>query len=368
MKKFKSILVIALAIMAVLPASAEERTKSYPYAFFGLQGGGQAVLNGYNIGDVITGTASLYVGGMWCPVVGTRLHVNGWESREGIKNWGTYDFKYGTATVDVMFNLVSAINHRDNNAVDFYLIGGLGANKVWGNNWSDAAEVLGVQQRVHNHVTNTGKLGAMLDINFSRYVAFNVEVDAYHHGPHDKLTRVNMSKDWQLTGQLGLKFSFPHKAKGSAYVPPVVEAEPIEEVAPVVEEVVEPAPAPQPVVAPVVAPEPAPAPKAEMRTTVYYVVGRSVPNAANCATLAEVTAWLKANPSANALIEGYADRGTGNARINERLARQRAHTVKKSLEKEGIDAARLTVKSYGDTVQPFAENDKNRCVIITAAE
>lgn len=33
--------------------------------------------------------------------------------------------------------------------------------------------------------------------------------------------------------------------------------------------------------------------------------------------------------------------------------------------KSGIDADRITTDSKGDTEQPFEENDKNRCVIIT---
>ena len=34
------------------------------------------------------------------------------------------------------------------------------------------------------------------------------------------------------------------------------------------------------------------------------------------------------------------------------------------MEKYGCDAARITIDSKGDTVQPFDENDKNRCVIV----
>jgi hypothetical protein len=35
------------------------------------------------------------------------------------------------------------------------------------------------------------------------------------------------------------------------------------------------------------------------------------------------------------------------------------------VEYHGLDAARITTDSKGDTVQPFPENDKNRCVIVT---
>ena len=76
---------------------------------------------------------------------------------------------------------------------------------------------------------------------------------------------------------------------------------------------------------------------------------------------------MKENPKAKATIKGYADAGTGNARINARYAQERAEGVKKLLvEKYGIDASRLEVSSFGDTVQPFSENDSNRVVIAVA--
>ena len=59
-------------------------------------------------------------------------------------------------------------------------------------------------------------------------------------------------------------------------------------------------------------------------------------------------------------------KGTGSAKINKKYAKQRADGVAEKLVKEhGLDASRLKTDSKGDTVQPFEENDKNRCVIIT---
>jgi outer membrane protein OmpA-like peptidoglycan-associated protein len=64
---------------------------------------------------------------------------------------------------------------------------------------------------------------------------------------------------------------------------------------------------------------------------------------------------------------GYADKGTGNAKINARLAANRAQAVKDSLVKEyKIAESRISYDSKGDTEQPFAENDKNRVTICIA--
>ena len=44
-----------------------------------------------------------------------------------------------------------------------------------------------------------------------------------------------------------------------------------------------------------------------------------------------------------------------------------AEQFKKDLtSKYGVDGSIITIDSKGDTVQPFADNDKNRCVIIDA--
>ena len=76
---------------------------------------------------------------------------------------------------------------------------------------------------------------------------------------------------------------------------------------------------------------------------------------------------MKKYPEAKVSVTGYADKGTGNASINARLGKNRAKTVVDTLVQQyGIDASRITSDSKGDTVQPFAENDKNRVSICIA--
>lgn len=367
MKKLSILLIALLAMLALQPAVAQEQTKNHPHAFFGLQGGGQAVLNGYNVGDVLTGSVGAYVGAKWTPVFGTRLHFNAYQSMEGVEDWGTYKFKYLTGTVDLMANLVSAFNHRDDNTLDFYLIGGVGANKVWGNNWRP---LYTTPVDVKNHLAPTVKLGAMLDVNFTRNIALNLEVDFNHHGKHDSHIDVNMSRDWQFTGLLGIKFSFPGKAKhvepAMELVPAtVVEPEPVREVAP--------APVAKPEPAPEVKPEPAPEPvkkpePASISETIFHVISGSDLTGENARKISAVAQWLNQHPTATATIDAYSDRGTGNARVNARVSQARANAVKAALVAAGINADRLNVQSHGDTVQPFPQNDQNRCVIIVGQE
>ena len=67
------------------------------------------------------------------------------------------------------------------------------------------------------------------------------------------------------------------------------------------------------------------------------------------------------------VVTVYADAGTGNNRINDRLAAQRADVVVKALKEQyNIAAERISYDSHGSRVQPFAENDLNRVTICIA--
>ena len=81
----------------------------------------------------------------------------------------------------------------------------------------------------------------------------------------------------------------------------------------------------------------------------------------------EIAEYMKANPNSRVSVTGYADKGTGNDRVNDRIAAKRAAAVVWMLEKRyGIPAERITEESKGARVQPFAENDKNRVSIMIA--
>jgi outer membrane protein OmpA-like peptidoglycan-associated protein len=82
--------------------------------------------------------------------------------------------------------------------------------------------------------------------------------------------------------------------------------------------------------------------------------------------LQDIIDYMNKYPQAKVQIDGYADAGTGNDRINDRLAAQRADVVVKALQDKGIAADRISYGSHGSRVQPFAENDLNRVSICIA--
>ena len=80
---------------------------------------------------------------------------------------------------------------------------------------------------------------------------------------------------------------------------------------------------------------------------------------------AEVANFMKTHDDVVITVVGYADRETGNPKLNVGYARERAERFRNDLiGRYGVDPARISVDSKGDRVQPFAENDLNRCVII----
>lgn len=72
-------------------------------------------------------------------------------------------------------------------------------------------------------------------------------------------------------------------------------------------------------------------------------------------TLNEITAMLRQHPDLRLAIEGHTD-NVGQPAANQALSEKRAGAVKDYLVKQGIDAARLQPKGFGDS-RPLAGND-----------
>ena len=77
----------------------------------------------------------------------------------------------------------------------------------------------------------------------------------------------------------------------------------------------------------------------------------------------KLAAWMQANPDFTVTLVGYADKETGTPKGNMKLSEGRVEKVKAMLVKLGVEPSRVDFK--GDTVQPFAENAKNRVVTCT---
>ncbi len=107
----------------------------------------------------------------------------------------------------------------------------------------------------------------------------------------------------------------------------------------------------------------------EKHIVLFFDITKSDISAEDDAKLQKLAQWCKENNTGKIQVAGYADKGTGTAKQNVYYAQRRADATAKALnEKYGIAMDQMEVTSYGDTVQPFKENNKNRCTIIDVKE
>ena len=89
--------------------------------------------------------------------------------------------------------------------------------------------------------------------------------------------------------------------------------------------------------------------------SVQFDTGRSTIKKVSDPLLDSVAEVLKEHPEILKLeVQGHTD-SQGAKALNQKLSKDRAESVKKALEKRGIDAARLTAKGYGPD-KPVGDN------------
>ena len=342
------------------------------HAFLDIQGGAQYTLGEAKFGDLISPNVQLGLGYQFSPVFGMRLQANGWQSKGGWAGFraqkgetpynATYKFKYVAPGVDFMFNLSNLFcGWNPNRVLNVTAFAGAGANIAWDNDEVNELAATIKNLNAYNleylwdgtKVRPYGRAGLELAFKVSKSVSLMLEGNA--NITSDKYNSKKAGNpDWYFNALAGLRINL-----GKSYTK---KAKPVEEPAP--------APAPkQEYVAPKPEPKPAPVEKKveEIRRDIFFTINSYKIAPAEDAKIREVVDFLGKNPEAKVVVTGYADKGTGNDRINDRIAAKRAAAVVWMLEKRyGIPAERITEDSKGARVQPFAENNMNRVSIMIA--
>lgn len=107
---------------------------------------------------------------------------------------------------------------------------------------------------------------------------------------------------------------------------------------------------------------------APMMSTVRFTINSARISNEEMVNVYNTAEYLKANPSVNVLIKGYADKDTGTSAYNQTLSQKRAQAVYDALTKTyGIDKSRLAVEGEGSTEQIYDVNNWNRIVIFVPA-
>ena len=384
--KMKKAILSCLMLVAGLTASAQEQkgTTEYvfePHWYVNIQPlGVQYTLGEIGMGDLMSYNVQAAVGREFNKVIGARLAINAWQSKGGssIKDVDyKWKWNYIAPTVDVTFNISNLISGVNPNRVfTFGAFAGLGANIAWGN--GEAADVnTAIKQTLtyaeYDPAANVIVVGKQLpgdplaylwdgtktrlvlqagltgDFKVSDKVSIGLEISA--NTLNDKYNSKKAKNwDWYFNALAGLKINL-----GPTYSTKFIPApEPeIRYVEKIVEKVVEvPAAAPA-------APEP-------LRRDIFFLINKADIRTSEAQKVADIVTYLNENKDAKVQVTGYADAGTGNDKINDRLSAKRADAVVKALKDAGIAADRISFDSKGARVQPFADNDSNRVSICIA--
>jgi len=354
--KNKKMLTAALALL--MAGAAQAQTKEWKsYSYVEAQGGIQLTTTNAKMDKLITPTVALSFGHYFTPVVGARLHVNAWESKSGYEDQ-YYKWKYITPDLDLMLNLTNLFSKGTNHPLNVILLGGVGLNYSWDNDDLKALNLPATAAPLawnKNRLSHNLRAGLRLETNQAKPVGFSLEVNA--NSLSDRFnSKTNDADDWQFTAMLGVNVRFGYKKAEPRYITKKVT-------------VVDTVWVDEPTT--ILVKEKRPVEKMEqkkMEEAIFFNIRESDASAAANidAAIKKVADLMKTSSDAKFTVTGYADKGTGTRAINKKYAMQRAKGVTEKLVNEhGIDASRITSDSKGDTVQPFAENDKNRCVIVT---
>ena len=390
-KKTAAMAVLALSISTA--AVAQEVDYEKGYTFIGLKGGAQATLTHYKFSDLLTPQFGIYFGRYFNQYVGARLDITGYQNKGGFKadryDFVTedtpYKFNACTADLDLLMNMTNIFSpDRDSHVFNWNLLAGFGVNYTWQHDEFEAAVksfkyYVGPTSCGTKHASFNGRLGTQFEFNVAKHFSLMLEADATFKNDQYNL-KFNDKCDWQIQALIGLTYKFGVKTKKA---PEPVVAAPLYACPGCNDAYINgncpeseygkcknnpecqhyascrckmDKPEPKPVPAPIVKDEP-------LKENIFYEIRISDPDAD--ALLNKVVDWCNKYPNKKITIRGYADRETGNPEINKGYAGDRADKVAKILQEKGVDASRMTVKSFGDLVQPFEENDKNRCVLIT---
>jgi len=374
--KMKKAILSCLMLMGVLSASAQEQKGTTEYIFepnwyIQVQAGARYTTGETDFGKLISPTVQAAVGYNFNKALGARLGVNFWQSKGGydiaaagsVPAYKTdYKFTSIAPALDLTLNLANLINGIPTKW-EYGLFAGVGLNirsaanddvKAIANYLSTAYVDKNVyapmpDDYMESGVFLTGRAGAFVNYKITDQFAIGLEVNG--NLLSDKFNyQMAGNPDSYFNAMLGIKYAFG-PTYSTRFIP---DPEPeIKYVEKIVEKVVE-APCPEPAVEP-------------LRRDIFFLINKYNIRETEEQKVRDVVDYLRANQGAKVQVTGYADAGTGNDRINDRLAAQRADAVVKMLtQKYGIPADRISYDSKGARVQPFADNDSNRVTICIA--
>lgn len=341
--KIKTIIMAVGLLLASASAFAQEETASAPHWYVGVQGGAQVMPIDGKIGDLWTPHFGIQAGRQVTDVFGMRIQALGYQSKGEYSALSAFnepgaiaEYNVLSAKWDLLFNVMQILApNRLNKSFNWNLFMGAGATGLWGTpDYSDKV------------VLYPG-VGTQLEYLFGKKFSINLELQANHKAL--VINEIEPGNHWQAVALLGLTYHFGHK-KAKKAEPVVVE--------PVYATRVDTVWYNDTEYKTVEAPE-------QITRNIHYAIRQSAP--VDPTMVKEIADFVKSHKDAKVVVTGYADKGTGNAKLNMKYSEERAVAVADAIKAAGVSADIITVEWKGDTVQPFAENDQNRVAITVAS-
>ena len=375
--KLNKVILSGVVALSCVSASAQEADKTVnvftPHWYAQAQIGGQYTLGEIGFGKLLSPNVQVGIGYNFNKVVGARFSLNTWQSKAGQNVAGNvykWKWNYVAPMVDATFNLTNLFcEYNPDRLVEVGVFGGIGANIAWGNDEAADAKAAILKSEAATEALKYGatplenlwdgtktrfvaRVGANVDFRVSDRVKLGVELSA--NTLSDKYNSKKAGNpDWYFNALVGVKV-----ALGETHTTKVIPApKPVEKI---IERIIEkPAPAPAPKVESKVVEE-------NFRRDIFFPIGNTNIAKSQTTKIAEIVEYMKENPDAKITLTGYADKGTGSAAFNDKIAARRAQTVYNTLAAKGVAKSRMIKESKGCRVQPFEENDMNRVTICIA--
>ena len=369
-------------------SKTDETLEFRPHWSLNVQGGVAHTRGESEFSTLLSPAAQLSATYRFHHAMGVRFGLGGWQGKgaallpEGYKG---YAYQFAQLNADYILDLAGVFggfNHK--RVVSPYLLAGVAAG--YGFNNAQAAPYKDQLEYYWDSklFAPIGRAGLGVDFRLGECVSLGIEGNA--NILSDKFNSKKAENvDWQFNVLAGLSFRFgkntrPSKvyaekvaaeeaAAAAAAAAAKAEAERLAAEKAAAEKAAAEKAAREKAEAERLAAEKAAAERAakaaENSDNVFFTIGSTYIRKAEDEKLVKLADWMKANPDFNVSLVGYADKETGTPKGNEKLSAARAKVVKDRLVKLGVEESRIMTAYKGDTVQPFAENAKNRVVMCT---
>ncbi len=333
-------LLLIFATILVASASSYAQQKAYAPTKFGdhwfIQGqvGGSYTISEYHsdasFGDLVTPYAAISAGKYFSPVIGGRLQVGGWESKNFFKNSlegeGTYKVKYIQTNVDGLLNLTNLFMPYSPTR-GFNLIGIAGIGYAYGFKDSD--------RNIAKTNSIVPRIGLQADFRISDAVSMNLEVDGNLY-PDNFNGRVEGKKyDGMVNAMVGITYNL---TKGGFKMEDVSDPAQLKalndkvnaqraqldesqsEISRLRDELLR---KPEPQVIIEKTKEIKEQTEVLMNAVVVFRLGSSKLEKNQDINIYNAARYLKDNPQVNVIVTGYSDKRTGTTAVNQRISEHR---------------------------------------------